>query len=274
MARISFLFWNTHRKPLADLVAALATDHRCDLVILPEDATPPAEVLAALNSVRSGQFLAHESLGRKFRIYARFPLGLLRPVFGNDKGSLAMWKLALPDRDEIMLVVVHGPTKLYSPDDSQALACAPIAEAIRQQERKNGHTRTVLVGDLNMNPFEAGVVGATGLHAVMSQSVARKKMRTVDGISYPFFYNPTWSRMGDASVGPCGTFYYWGTDQKVYFWNTFDQVLLRPELLDRFDIGRLVVPTKAGQTPLVTSDGRPNEKLASDHLPVVFELDL
>jgi endonuclease/exonuclease/phosphatase family metal-dependent hydrolase len=60
----------------------------------------------------------------------------------------------------------------------------------------------------------------------------------------------------------------------VYFWNTFDQVLLRPELLDRFDIKLLVVPTTAGQTPLVTSDGRPNQDLASDHLPVVFELDL
>jgi hypothetical protein len=130
------------------------------------------------------------------------------------------------------------------------------------------------VGDLNMNPFETGVVGANGLHAVMSRSLARRTARTVNGISYPFFYNPMWSRMGDSSAGPCGTFYYERSEQVVYFWNTFDQVLLRPELLDRFDIEHLVVPTTAGGTPLVTSDGRPDKKSASDHLPLVFELDL
>jgi hypothetical protein len=217
MARTSFLFWNTHRKPLAHLVAALASDHRSDLVILLEDPTPEEEILGALNSNGSVQFFAHESLGRKFRVYARFPIGSLRPVFGNDNGNLAMWRLALPDCEEILLVVVHGPTKLYSSDDSQALECTQIAAAIQQQEGKTGHSRTVLVGDLNMNPFETGVVGAGGLHAVMSQAVARNGSRIVNSVSYPFFYNPMWSRMGDASPGPCGTFYYKGRSRRCIF---------------------------------------------------------
>jgi hypothetical protein len=273
MARTCFLFWNVHRMPVAPLVAALVNDYGVDLAILLEDAMPE-DLEAALNSNDIGPFLSHEDRGTKFRLYARSSLGRLHLAFGNDNGNLAMWRLASPDRREITLVVAHGPTKLFASGDSQAMECSLIADAIRHQERKVGHTRTVLVGDLNMNPFESGVVGANGLHAVMSQTVARKMARTVNGVSYPFFYNPMWSRMGDGSAGPCGTFYYERAEHVVYFWNTFDQVLLRPELLDCFDFKRLVVPTKAGQTPLVTGDGRPNRKLASDHLPVVFELDL
>jgi hypothetical protein len=274
MARTSFLFWNTHRKPLAHLVAALASDYRVDVVILLEDAMSREVVLKALNSNGPSRFRARESPERKSCIYTRFSKRFLNPIFENESGRLTMWELVLPARAEILLVVAHAPSKLHASDDDQTLEGAQIADTIRRLEENAGHNRTVLVGDLNMNPFEAGVVGAKGLHAVMSQAVAKRMARKVKGVSYPFFYNPMWSRMGDGSVGPCGTFYYEGSRHVEHFWHTFDQVLLRPELLDRFDIGRLVVPTKAGKIPLVTSNGRPDKKLASDHLPVVFELDL
>ena len=46
-------------------------------------------------------------------------------------------------------------------------------------ETKAGHTRTILVGDLNVNPFEVAVVGAHGLHAVMAKQVALKNINRV-----------------------------------------------------------------------------------------------
>ena len=85
-----------------------------------------------------------------------------------------------------------------------------------------------------MNPFEDGMVSANGLHAVMSQGIAQRGSRTVQGKAYPFFYNPMWSYLGDASAGPPGTFYYENAQHKTFFWNMFDQILLRPDLLEFF----------------------------------------
>jgi hypothetical protein len=65
-----------------------------------------------------------------------------------------------------------------------------LANSIRSVEQKIGHTRTILVGDLNMNPFEEGVVSAAGLHAVMTRRIAEKQSRIVQEKEYPFFAIP------------------------------------------------------------------------------------
>jgi hypothetical protein len=125
-----------------------------------------------------------------------------------------------------------------------------------------------------MNPFESGVVGAEGLHAVMDQRIARKISRTVRGEEKFFFYNPMWSYLGDYPSGPPGTYYYSSSRQVNFFWNMFDQVIIRPELLEFFDQGSLRILTLAGSTNLLNSSGVPDTKISSDHLPIMFGLEL
>lgn len=55
-----------------------------------------------------------------------------------------------------------------------------------------------------------------------------------------------------------------------HFWNTFDQVLLRPALFPYFDPTRLLVPDKVDETPILHS--RRAQVGLSDHLPLVAEL--
>jgi hypothetical protein len=54
----------------------------------------------------------------------------------------------------------------------------------------------------------------------------------------------------------------------------FDQVLVRPELMDRFPNHELKILTAVGEKSLVSPSGVPDRKGASDHLPVLFKLDL
>jgi hypothetical protein len=70
---------------------------------------------------------------------------------------------------------------------------------VRDVEKRVGHDRTIVVGDLNMNPFDAGIVGAEGLNAVMTKQIASQGGRKVDAVRYPFFYNPMWSHFGDST---------------------------------------------------------------------------
>lgn len=46
---------------------------------------------------------------------------------------------------------------------------AEMARDTIRMEEKIGHKCTVLVGDLNMNPFETGLIAANGLHATVSK---------------------------------------------------------------------------------------------------------
>jgi hypothetical protein len=147
---------------------------------------------------------------------------------------------------EVLLGAVHLSSKLYRSEQSQAMACVALRRNIADQEKRVGHQRTILLGDFNMNPFEAGMVGAEGLHGVKSRNVAARGSRKVDGLEYPFFYNPMWSHLGDASEASAGTYYFDRGEHVSHFWHTFDQVLIRPELIVGFDPKDLRILTEAG----------------------------
>ena len=53
-----------------------------------------------------------------------------------------------------------------------------------------------------------------------------------------------------------------------------DQVVVRPEALDRFDESAVRVLTAVGGGSLVGPDGSPDSAAASDHLPLVFAWNL
>ncbi len=144
---------------------------------------------------------------------------------------------------------------------------------IEQSEQECGHAKTILLGDLNVNPFEIGMVGTGGLHAVMSRDVASRGSRTVQSREYDFFYNPMWARFGDQESGAPGTYYYDKAEHVTYFWNMFDQVLVRPSLLDGLDFESVRILTSVGGVSLLGPGGKPDRSVGSDHLPVLAELE-
>ncbi|MBC8042592.1 MAG: hypothetical protein IAF08_04025 [Rhizobacter sp.] len=116
------------------------------------------------------------------------------------------------------------------------------------------------------------MVDARGLHAVATRAVATKNSRKVDGKEYPFFYNPMWRYFGDENDRPSGTYYYGGSEPKTYFWNIYDQVLLRPNLVPLFEQQELRILTGDGKQEFLKK-GVP-DKAISDHLPILFKLNI
>jgi hypothetical protein len=117
-----------------------------------------------------------------------------------------------------------------------------------------------------------------GLSALADRrTVMRKEPRRfgkLPGEEFRIFYNPMWSFLGDASSGPPGTYYRGPAGQVSFFWHMFDQVLFRPNLLPRFDSGDLAILTSAGDQSLMTVEEIPDTAVASDHLPLLFRLNL
>jgi hypothetical protein len=119
-----------------------------------------------------------------------------------------------------------------------------------------------------MDPFDPGVVGA--LSAVMTQEIAAGGERTVGGRQYPFFYNPMWGCFGDRTEGPPGTLFYSTSELVNRYWNVYDQVLVRPDLMGKLADVRIL--DTDGQEPLLTDRGRPRRSELSDHLPILCRL--
>ena len=269
---LTFLFWNMNRKRLVDMIARLVEDRWVDVLMLAENATGAVEMLQRLNEGSPEFHYAPSRAPTAVDVFTRFSGEFLKPTF--ESGRVSIRRMALPARAELLLAMVHLPSKLYWSEDSQTLECAQLARSIRQEEERAGHSRTLLIGDLNVDPFEPGVVSAAGLHGMMTRQLASRKVRTVQGQDYPTFYIPMWGHFGDRTGGPSGSYYYERAEHKEYFWHLFDQVLIRPDVLDFCPSDPVTIITRVGDTPVLSESGRPNRSVGSDHLPLLFKLSV
>jgi hypothetical protein len=266
---ITFLFWNINNKPLQRYIRELADQYTVDVLVLAECRLSEATLLNSLNAGKAADFHFTQSECPALKMFTRFSGVYLEEVAHDQRASIR--RMRLPAREEVLFVAAHLPSKMYANDRDQELRCEHTGQMIYHAEEAIGHQRTLLVGDLNLNPFEKGVVMASGLHAAMTKAIARERERTVSGKQYRYFYNPMWGHFGDRTPGPPGTYYYSRGADVSYFWHMFDQVLIRPDLIERFDDETLQVLAAAGSTPLIGRNGRPTP---SDHLPISFKLNL
>lgn len=267
----SFLFWNLARKPLIKLVTTLAHSHEIDLLILAECDISPVDLLLSLNEGRA-DFQYAPGLCTSLRFFTRFDADFLQPQFESARVSIR--SLALPAKIEVLIAAAHLPSKLFYSDESIRVECSDLARRIEEQEDKLGHRRTILIGDLNLNPFEPGIISAGGgLNSVLSRDIALRKTRIIQSKEYRYFYNPMWRHFADGFDRPQGTFFYDRADHFNYYWNIFDQVLLRPDLIQQFTPEQVEIVTSAGTVSLLDGKGRPDKSTGSDHLPVLFSLD-
>src|SRR5260370_6127636 len=170
------LFWNLGGKSIGQLVGAAALSVDADCVVLCECSIPPNKVVASVNQ-RAADYQYAFGRCEHLMFFTKFEPRFIVPTFENARISIR--RLSLPARKDILIAAAHLPSKLYFSGDSLAHECFVLASYIDQEEEIVGHKRTVLLGDLNVNPFESGVVGTSGLHAVMSRSVATRVSRIV-----------------------------------------------------------------------------------------------
>lgn len=270
--KVSFLFWNLQKKSLTNLVTAICQQHDIDVVILAECTIPSVTLLAHLNAARSGGFVQITQPTSIVQILVKFPPESISGV--RDQARTFAFRLQPPQGREVIIVAAHLPSKMWADDTDQLLSAADFVEEIETAEEEAAHWRTIVCGDFNMSPFEAGMVSAGAFHSVMTRDEAVRVDRRVNRKRHRFFYNPMWSLLGDGSKGPAGSYYRRSSSRKAYFWHMFDQVIIRPDLLPEFDTGDVEVLTQVGSTDLLNAERVPDPAIGSDHLPLVFRLTM
>jgi exonuclease III len=268
--KLNFLFWNLNKKLLVEQIYNLSVCHKIDIFLFAECVIQPEIILLELNKIKTKYHYSQRVGCDKIEIFTKFHSRYILPI--KETSRMTIRRLTLPKLEEIIIVALHFPSKSYWSDEGLAIECTKISSIIREVEEDEGHSRTIVVGDLNMDPFEKGIVAASGFHGTMSRDIAAKGYRTLDGVKHQFFYNPMWNFLGDNNETP-GSYYYNNSEQINYYWGLFDQVLVRPQLLQNFNTNDIKVLASDGNQSLLNSNNIPNKNIYSDHLPILFSLE-
>lgn len=268
---LSLLFWNMRRAPRFQILQSLCLTHQIDLAVIAE---PPKWGESTDPAFRQflTQFSLHEGVGtQRLRLFHRSDRNFAPDTFYiDDSGRLVMTEFTW-NCQRFNLAAAHLMSPSRTELDDRNAEATIIADCLRHQEASRSNSRTILMGDLNLNPFDRGVAQAAGFQGMMAKSSIVNKVRTVQTRKYPYFYNPMWGNLGDRTPGPPGTFYYRKGSHLGYDWHMCDQVLLRPEVLDLAD-DQVEIVDKCLDVKLVDHLGRPDRKVGSDHLPVLLTL--
>lgn len=255
-------FWNIKNKPC--LLGELA---RCQLpdVMIAAECSDKDEALRSLQAADPA-WTQVGVLNERIRIFHR-PTVAVRHVH-DTPGRFSLIAVEGGPMGELLIAGVHlSSQKNKSARTIEAEDVLPLKGAVLDAEKTVGHRRTILLGDFNLDPFAYGLSHPSHLWGAMDRRLVQRHSAKPTA-----FYNPMWSRLGDASEGPAGTYYYDSDNDADHYFHTFDQVLLRPELLPWFEHRRLVVISELNGEPLLSPEGLPLKARMSDHLPVSIEL--
>lgn len=272
-----FLLWNVNRKPLDALVEALVQQHNVDVVLLVEYAFGTSQLSTLLP--RLGLIKRTES--KRFGTFIRATHGFRRLNY-KLVNRVAMWRWTPPSGQDGLITLVHGFDRRNYDDSTRRVLFGQIAAAVRRREEGH-HRRSIVLGDFNAQPFESAIIASDGLHAIgmraMNNMVSRKVAALKDRAD--FFYNPMWRLYGHFPLKEAGmgTHYWEKSFAHEYCWHMIDQVVIRPEEAARFPEDQLSIITKVGNNlanaiSLLDTDGKPDSKSASDHLPLLFQWNL
>ena len=264
--QVTIMFWNLKKnKDTLPLVAGALSIYNVDICVLaefPEDLSP-------IVKIRSG-YKIFRTFAKKSKVCYIYNHRITLNVI-KETQRWSMLGVKTDRNNEFLLVGCHLIDPIFPSVMQRYEKAKNLSEEIRKYESDLSTNNTIVIGDLNMNPFDDGISGVLGLNAVMDLNIAKRTVRRYESEDYPYFYNPMWYFMGHPQHAN-GTIYYNKQDNPLY-WHMFDQVLLRPALAVGFNHNNLAIITTIGSTSLLDSQGVIDNKY-SDHLPICITLPL
>ena len=157
---MKFLYWNLYNRDLSDLIAEISIEKDIDVIILSECRFDIAKFLITINEALDRKYRYHKGFIDDPIIFTRFLTNSVEPLF--DEKGISIKKIFHPLGIDFLLVTLHLQSKLFKENIDQIYKTSRVREIIEENEELIGHRRTIVVGDLNMNPFEDGVISADG----------------------------------------------------------------------------------------------------------------
>lgn len=272
---MNILFWNVQEKCLDECLIELIIENQCDLIVLAEYPENMDDVCARLNLKVKEKYIEVPKFGGcdfngcdKIKAMIR---GQYKVETINEQ---TRYKIILIQTTYYKLIVamVHNISKRQPVEREQEENLRQLHYEILQNEEKHNTRNVLVIGDFNVNPFEEACVAANTIHGIPYKSEIKNEGRKIQGRIYREFYNPMWKFLGRREA-PFGTYFYNNSAIVNYYWHIFDQCLIRPELIEAFDENSLKIITGTSTRNLLKSNGKPDSRLYSDHLPIFVQIE-
>ena len=281
---VRLLFWNVQNSRPLENIVRLAEEYHIDILLLAESGFEIGEsdLLNALNATSEGaNFSVIASAQEAYRVPVYSRLHDVVWTLKINRSRYAIWEIRGANEKKFLLATAHFPPIQYQQGDEQRESAIALRLDLEAAEGDWDAPVSLVIGDLNATPYDAGILGVYGLNATPSRRIASGPPREYNGRKYKHLYNPMWRFLADVTPG---TYYNSGISAPIRSdWYLLDQVLLRPAMLQMFDEDAeqaeesderdLRILKYDGVSSLVEENGAPVESL-SDHLPLFFRFRL
>ena len=260
---LKLLYWNLNSNNNESYVKKIIEQEDLDIVILSEYRKTDLESLVS-------------KLNYTFNIYNGY--GVCDKVVMLAKKNIKVWVnreqsrytiYSINDNNQKYIIVgVHLPSNPLSDSNDRKMVIRDILEDLMEQEGKDRHDFSIIIGDMNACPFDDELICKDGFNAVLYKKIIQKnEFCKYQGKKLRYLYNPA-LRFWDEENEQCGSFYYTSTIKSL-FWYCYDQILMSKALIDSFKSMKFC--NYIGGECLL-KDIRPNKEI-SDHLALVAEFE-
>ena len=265
-----YLFWNTNKNDVDEIICNLVIENEPTIMAFAEYEKSIKELVQKIEKETGRKYVEIEKLACRVKILIYEKLS---QTVSHCADHINYTIKILPYNsfsENHIVAFVHLPSKMQDNREKNRYLLEQITSKI-ENLNSSRNRKAIILGDFNLNPYEDAMTYLTGGNAVSSKTVARKisrKDKKEDMKEYFFYYNPMWNFLGDNN-NINGTYYYDKTVDHSRYWNTFDQFIVSPSLIE--DIKEIKIIKEVAGKCLFNKNGIP-DKAISDHFPIYLKL--
>ena len=255
---------NKNRNNINNCLLEIAVDKKCDIIVLAEYNDDIKDLYSLLNNNSVEKYNIIPEMGGCERIKGLINIKYeVVNLYEHSRYKIVMIETYL---NKLVLGMFHNVSKIHHLNEDQAYILKDFNDNLCKEENKYNTNNTLLIGDFNINPFESSCISADTLHAIPFIEEAKKFTRFVQGKEFKMFYNPSWKLYGSRNI-PYTTYYYNNSSILNYYWHIYDQIIIRPQLINAFIDDSLTIIAETKQHKLMNKN-IPDKNNYSDHLPL------
>ncbi len=277
---LKVLFWNINGRGNNFINKLMSISEDVDILLLAESRIDDSLIKEKIKLDKVSFKSEFDEIELTPKLYSNISSSALQHYSNSPSKRLCFFTLQTKEFSEIILAGLHFPSKATYRGETQLSFASNYSKWIREIEAQRKHKRTLVFGDFNMNPFEEGMIQPQAFNATLSAEVAKSGQRTSHFEKFDYFYNPMWNWLGDREYHSGrnklpGSFYYRTTsDVTQIYWNVFDKVVVRPQLIDAVDYSSLKIIEALSTAELISQDCENRADNFTDHLPLMFILNV
>lgn len=257
---LNILFWNVYKKPLQEIIVECILENEIDIAVF----TEAENVNFSLIEDELINYSVVEKKDEKSKLYYFAKKSLDAQIIQEqDRYTFCKFNYALCD---YILCGIHLEDMRNSSSDDRCDTIRKLLGNLEQIEDSYNIVNSIVVGDVNANPYDKEIISIYGFNAVLF----KKLIEHSEYIDKRYenrkrFYNPILHFISE-STEMYGS-YYSSQGSNTPYWNCLDQVLVRKSLVNK--IKNVQYLKKISATGLMNRVEI--NKNISDHLPLLVQ---